>query len=556
MQNSNSVARALEEVAGLLEFAGEPKFKVRAYRHAARVAADLGDELGAVVEQARLQEIEGIGPALSAQIEALWNTGTSELLSRLQREHPEGARELLLVDGLTPKRIRSLHAALGIRNAEELRSACRAQRVRTVPGFGPKTELRLLEASERYLGRGEAPQQHRIVLPAALELASLYQRALRDVADEVALAGPLRRGVEVVSHIDLVFSGDVDRVLGVVRGLPHVLRLDPHARVARLSSGVELRLHHASAGDFGGAHFRHTGSEAHVLAMRRRAESLDRSINEAFPSEAALYGSLNLPVVPPELRSGATALEVDGFGELVTLEDLVGMVHCHTTYSDGRDSVLDMALAAHSAGMQYITITDHSPGAHYARGVSVERLKEQWEEIAAVQERVPIRILRGTEADILADGSLDVPDSVLERLDVVIASIHARHRMDAQTMTARLVRAMSLPLFKIWGHGLGRILLHRDPIECDVPRVLDALAGSRGAIEINSDPHRLDLPPEWLPAARERGIPFVISADAHSTRGMGVLRHGVTMARRGGVRAREVLNTQSAELFADLVRPL
>jgi DNA polymerase (family 10) len=214
-----------------------------------------------------------------------------------------------------------------------------------------------------------------------------------------------------------------------------------------------------------------------------------------------------------------------------------------------------MAEAAHALGMKYITITDHSPSAHYARGVTLDRLKQQWDDIAAAEEQVPIRILRGTESDILSDGSLDFPDAVLEQFEVLIASIHARHRMDRGAMTERIERALSLPWFKIWGHALGRILEHRAPIDCDVPRLLDTLARSRGAIEINADPHRLDLPSMWIPAARERRIPFVIAVDAHSVNGFDVLRYGVTVARRGGLRKQEVLNTRSASEFAALVRP-
>jgi DNA polymerase (family 10) len=231
------------------------------------------------------------------------------------------------------------------------------------------------------------------------------------------------------------------------------------------------------------------------------------------------------------------------------------MVHCHTTYSDGKSSIAEMAHSASDLGMQFITITDHSPSAHYARGVTVERLKQQWDEIAAVQDTAAIRILRGIEADILADGSLDLPDAVIEQLDVVIASIHARHRMDRQAMTERLVRALSLPFFKIWGHGLGRILGQREPIDCDVPAVLDALAAGGGAVEINADPRRLDLPSAWLPAARERRIPFVVSVDAHSVRGFSTLRYGIIQARRGGIDKAEVLNAAPAGTFTAAVRP-
>jgi DNA polymerase (family 10) len=214
-----------------------------------------------------------------------------------------------------------------------------------------------------------------------------------------------------------------------------------------------------------------------------------------------------------------------------------------------------MARTAEALGMKYITITDHSPSAHYAGGVTLDALKAQWDEIAAAQEQTSVRILRGTESDILRDGALDYPDDVLERFEVIIASIHARHRLDREAMTARLVRALSLPFFKIWGHGLGRILNQRDPIDCDVPAVLDALATGGGAVELNADPYRLDLPPRWIPEARARRLPFVISVDAHSVRGFGVLEYGVMMARRGSVHAAEVLNTWPAADFAAAVRP-
>jgi DNA polymerase (family 10) len=215
-----------------------------------------------------------------------------------------------------------------------------------------------------------------------------------------------------------------------------------------------------------------------------------------------------------------------------------------------------MAQAAHALGMKYITVTDHSPTARYAAGVSVDDLRRQWDEIAAAQELVPIRILRGAESDILADGLLDYPDAIVEQFDVVIASIHARYRQDRTTMTARLARALELPVFKIWGHALGRILNQRDPIDCDVPALLDVLARSPGAIELNADPHRLDLPPRFIPDARARGIPFVVSVDAHSTNGFGVLGYGVTMARRGGLQKHEVLNTLPVEQFMAAVRPV
>jgi DNA polymerase (family X) len=302
-----------------------------------------------------------------------------------------------------------------------------------------------------------------------------------------------------------------------------------------------------------------TGDEAHLAALEARAASRGVAL-ETFEAadESAVYEAVGLPLLPPELRYGAWGIERaerEDLSALLRIEHIRGMVHCHTTYSDGKHSVLEMAMAAQALGMQYITITDHSPSAHYARGVALDRLKQQWDEIAEAQAKVPISILRGAEADILRDGSLDYPDAILEQLDVVIASVHARYRMSSSEMTERLVRALSLPIFKIWGHGLGRILNHRAAFECDVTRVLEALASSRGAIELNADPHRLDLPPEWIPAARQLGLPFVVSVDAHSTQGFGALRYGITMARRGGLSKAEVLNTLSADAFAERVRP-
>lgn len=569
MQDPKEVSRGLETIAALLRFDEQPKFKVLSYERAAQIVDTLGDDLGPLVEQDRLRELSGIGSSLSQQIQELWNTGHSAYLTQLLEGHPEGAAELVRVPGLTPKRIRALHAALGISSLEALIEACREGRLRNVQGFGEKTEQRLLSAAEKYLGRaGEPPPP--LILSRALELAALLERELREAGaggarpgagpsgETVHLAGALRRGEETVTEIEFVVTGDVESALRRVSRLRQVLRVEAAEGVAHLSEGVRLRVHPASP-SLGSALCEATGSEAHVAALRELASARGQTLDGSFASESELYHSLGLALIPPELRQGRGELDQAArgdFSDLIEWSDVRGMVHCHTTYSDGKNSIEEMAMAAHALGMEYITITDHSPSAHYAGGVTLERLKQQWDEIAAVQERVPIRILRGTESDILSDGSLDFPDAVLESFDVLIASIHARHRMDRAAMTQRLERALSLPLFKIWGHALGRILNHRPPIDCDLDAVLHALSRSRGAIEINADPHRLDLPPAFVPKARELGLPFVVSVDAHSTNGLAVLRYGITMARRGGLRKSEVLNTFSVDEFASAVRPL
>ncbi len=560
MQDHGEVAQRLEEVAGLLRFAGAPWFKVQAYEHAAQVVLTVADELGSIIEQARLRELEGIGAGLAQQIDELWNTGSSQLLERLRGESPAGAAELMQVAGMSPKRIVALGAALGIGSVGELRQACLEQRVRGVKGFGDKTEQRLLEGCERWAeARQRDDTSEPLLLAQARELQRAFTAKLALHFERLAFVGALRRGAETLTELELLVSGTPEHAFEQLRRLRQVLRVDEARAVAWLSRALPLRVHTCEVAGFGAALLRTTADAAHLQLLRARASERGLSLDAlAGAEESEVYAALGLPFVPPELQSGVRGVELAAQGRLQGLLEVGhvrGLVHCHTTYSDGRHSVLAMAQAAHELGMQYITITDHSPSAHYARGVGVDRLKQQWDEIAEAEEQVPIRILRGTESDILRDGSLDYPDEILEQFDVVIASIHARHRMTSREMTERLKRALSLPLFKIWGHGLGRILNHRAPIDCDVPSVLEALARGGGAIELNADPHRLDLPSEWIPAARELGIPFVISVDAHSTAGFGVLEYGVTQARRGGLTVAEVLNTHPPEVFTGLVRP-
>jgi DNA polymerase (family X) len=274
--------------------------------------------------------------------------------------------------------------------------------------------------------------------------------------------------------------------------------------------------------------------------------------------ENKIYRRLGIQYIPPEMREDEGEIEIAGAGRLtqpVELADIRGMTHCHTIYSDGRNSIEEMALTAEAMGMTYLTITDHSPSAHYARGVGIDRLRAQWDEIARVQQRVRIKLLKGTESDILEDGSLDYPDHFLEQFDIIIASIHSRHRMDSEQMTERLLRALKLPCFKIWGHPLGRLIGSRPPLECRMNQVLDAIAESKCALEVNGDPHRLDLEPDWIRAARTRGIKCIISTDAHSIGGLANLDYGVSTARRGWLTRDEVLNTLDAEDFMRVVHP-
>ncbi len=564
MPDKFAVARALLEIAALYRLTGKGRFQARAFE-AGALAVESSHDLGRLVDERRLTELPGVGRALAQQIADLWLTGRSELLERLRGEVPKGAVELSSLPSMTIKRIRALHAALGIESLEDLRVACEKQALRSVPGFGPKTEQRLCDALRAY-----ASQEDEVVLADALATAERLLGFLRaaDSVLDAQLAGAARRYHETVKELVLVLSTrDPAAALRHVSQFPSMARFDVEAQRGRIAGGMTLTIDAAAPEQFGTALVRATGSERHVALLEALAESRGTTLfgeNTAAPllgaaSERELYAALGLGYVPPELREGRGELAAAEDGNthegLLELGDLRGLIHCHTVYSDGKNTIEEMARAADSLGMAYLTITDHSPSAFYAGGLDVERLKRQWDEIAEVQERVKVRLLRGTESDILADGALDFPDDILERLDVIIASIHSRLRMDRQHMTERLVRCMQLPLFKIWGHGLGRIVLRRPPIDCDVEAVLDAAAASRAAIEINSDPYRLDLAPEWLIQARARRIPFVVSTDAHSVRGLRVLHYGVGLARRAGIRRSEVLNTLTASDFAAAVKP-
>lgn len=555
-----AVARALREIGLLLELQGENRFRARAYEGGARAVEQLREELATVVAERRLTSVPGIGPALAATITEMVTTGRSSQLERLRAEVPPGALELAEVPGLSLKKIQQLAAALGVDSVAALKRACEQGRVRAVKGFGEKTEQKILAGIERWERRDA-----RVLLVDALEVAEplgAYLARHAAVA-RLELAGSLRRWRETVADADFVVaSDDPDAVVAHLTDYPQVVRVverDGDRVTLRLSDGLHVDVAVVPPPSFAPALVRWTGAPGHVKRLEERAAARGVALDAPAADEREVYARLGLPWIAPELREDDGELEAAEAGtlpdDLVTLGDIRGMTHCHTVYSDGKATIEEMAREAEAMGMAYLTITDHSPAAHYAGGVTLDNLKRQWDEIARVQERVGVRLLRGTESDILEDGALDYPDAVLEQFDVVIASIHSRMKMDEATMTRRLVSAMRQPVFKIWGHALGRLVMRRDPFACRVEEVLDAVAESRAAIEVNGDPYRLDLAPEWIRKARARGIRFVISTDAHSTSGMHNLRFGVHTARRGWLRRGEVLNTLSADAFARAVRP-
>jgi DNA polymerase (family 10) len=559
-----AIAAALQEIGTLLELKGGEYFKARAYKSGARSVAELTEDLGKLIDQNRLTFVKGIGQGLATQIVELYTAGQSSLLNQLRAEMPPGIVELTAVPGLSVKKVQLLHEALGLTSVQELKAAAEAGKLRDIKGFSARTEAKLLAAIAASQNR-----EQRIHIHQALRAGEAILEFLKTSRDfgQAEFGGSLRRWKETVSQIVVVASAKKPQALieHFVR-FPLVMRTEEKTSgrvVVTLSEGFKATLIAVTPKEFAVALFNATGSQAHLqkltgYARLRRASPKSKPIE--LNSEAQIYRRLGMQFVPPELREDQGEIEAALARkipeDLVTADDIRGMVHCHTTYSDGKHSVEQMVAAAQALGMKYITITDHSPTAFYAGGVKIDRLQRQWEEIDEVQEKTKVKILKGTESDIVADGSLDYPDWILEQFDVIVASIHSRYKMDEDKMTKRIVTAMRQPVFKIWGHALGRKIQARPPFDCRVEEILDVIAESRAAVEINGDPYRLDMEPRWLREARKRKIKFVISVDAHSTGALNNLKFGVGIARRAGIRKGEVLNTLGVKAFQKAVRPV
>ena len=539
---------------------GQYRFKAKAYNAGARAIQGVAN-LDQLVKEDLLTTLPRIGDALASQIKQLYLTGESSVLKGLRQEFPAGVVELSTIPGLSVEKIKQLNE-LGITSIAELKAAAETGRLQQLKGFGPKTEERLLTQIANPVKKTKR-RLHLHHAWSTAEQAIEYLKAIDGVVD-VSGAGSLRRWEETVGIVDLVASSKKPaQVVEQFLRFPLIMSSQtdgPNECVAQFADGAPVSLTVVTPKEFAVSLFVRTGSEAHVQKVMEYAARKKKGLAGSPRSEEELYNHLGMAYIPPELRENEGELEAALAkklpGDLVTEADVKGMVHCHTTYSDGIHTLEAMVRGAEEMGMKYITITDHSPTAIYANGLKVDRLRRQWDEIDEVQEKVSIKILRGTESDIVADGHLDYPDAVLEKFDVIVASIHARYKMDSAKMTERITKAMRYPVFKIWGHGLGRLLQRRPPFECDVERILDVIAESQAAIEINGDPYRLDLEPRWVREARKRTIKFVISTDAHSVKAMNNVKYGVAMARRGWVTRKEVLNTLNTAAFAKAVKPV
>ena len=566
----DQVASALREIGTILELQGENPFKCRAYLNGARTLETSATDLTELVRTNRLGELPGIGDALREKITTLITTGKLPYLEELRSSIPAGLLPLLDLPGLGPKKLRALRDKLKIESLEALTQACQDGRLAALEGFGEKTATNLLEAIDRH---ANYKKLHRLgtALPAARTLLEHLKQSPLVLHAEIA--GSLRRGKEVVKDLDLIASSKKPKeVMKLFVSSPNVEKVVNHGETKSsviLTGGIpcDLRVIPPESWATALAHF--TGSKEHNIALRQRA--IDRGLHLSewgllkgksktplkLKDEKELHKALGLAFIPPELREDSgeiAAAEKNELPDLLTRDQIRGCLHNHTLASDGQDSLSSMAQAAAEQGLQWLGIADHSKSSFQANGLDAKRLEKQIEEIRLLNSKKPkCTLLSGTECDILKDGKLDFPDSLLSELDYVVASVHSGFTSDEKEMTQRIIRAMENPHVTCLGHPTGRLLLEREAYPLNIPKILDAAAATGTWIELNANPWRLDLDWRWWHKARDLGILCCINPDAHKTSHLRFLDFGVTLARKGWLRAQDVVNTRTLSQLRKLL---
>jgi DNA polymerase (family 10) len=554
------IARVFDEIADLLELDEANPFRVRAYRNAARVVGelrfDIAERLAAGKE---LPKLAGIGADLGAKISEIAATGSCALREKLGKRMPAGVTELLRIPGLGPKRVRVLYHELDVHSLPQLQRAALDGRLRELAGFGEKTERKLLDAVQAQLGKAKRWK---------LAVAGDYAHSLADYLragegiSEVVVAGSFRRMKETVGDLDLlVVSADPQAAMERFARYPEVEEMLARGETrssARLASGMQIDVRVVPRESFGAALHYFTGSKAHNIAVRRLAQERGLKLNEygvfrgarrvAGGSEESVFAAVDLPFIPPELREDQGEIEAARRGELpqlVELADLKGDLHAHTRATDGRDSLREMAEAARQRGLEYLAITEHSRRVSVAHGLDPTRLARQIDEIDRLNVKLQgIVLLKGIEVDILDDGALDLPDSALARLDLVVAAVHSRFNLSRVQQTARILAALDNRHVSILAHPSGRLIGEREPYDVDMLAILRK-ARSRGvSVELNAHPERLDLNDVHCRMARDEGVLVAVDSDAHSVHDFDNLAFGVGQARRGWLEKSHVLNTR------------
>ena len=558
----DQAAAALREIGTILELQGENPFKCRAYLSAARTLETAPADLGELVRTNRLGELPGIGEALREKITTLVTTGKLPYLEQLRASIPSGLLALLDLPGLGPKKLRALREKLKIESLEALKKACEDGRLASLDGFGEKTATNLLESIAR---RATYSKLHRLgdALPAAQTLLAHLRNS--PAVEKAEIGGSLRRGKEIVKDLDLIAASNQPReVMKAFVSAPNVEKIVAHGETKSsvlLAGGIpcDLRVIPPDAWATALAHF--TGSKEHNIALRQRA--IDRGLHLSewglfkgksktpmkLKEEKELHKALGLSFIPPELREDSgeiVAAEKNDLPDLLTRDQIRGCLHNHTLASDGQDTLAAMAQAAADLGLEWLGIADHSKSSFQAHGLDEKRLHTQIEEIQSLNSKKPkCTLLAGTECDILKGGKLDFPDSLLSELDYVIASVHSGFSSDEKEMTDRIIRAMENEHVTCLGHPTGRLLLEREAYPVNIPKILEAAAATGTWIELNANPWRLDLDWRWWHKARDLGILCCINPDAHKTSHLRFLDIGTTLARKGWLRAKDVVNTRT-----------
>ncbi|MBX3134116.1 MAG: hypothetical protein KF689_12115 [Gemmatimonadaceae bacterium] len=563
--DSKTASHLLHEIAALLELQGEDPAVPAPFADAARsLAADEPRALKELLKRDRRR----FAPEVLEVLEQLRETGDAELLDRLRESTPEGLFEMMRVPGLGPSRIRRIHEGLGIDTLQELEDAARDGRLAKLPRFGERTAEQVLRGIAWLKESGAE-----VLLPHGRAEAERILAAVRRQPGVVRaeIAGAVRRHCETVRDLDIVAAcaREPEAVAAAFARMPGVrdsVGSGTRHVALRFEDGVRLQLHCVPAAEFAVAWFRATGSAAHVQEVVARAALRGLTLGEhelrgadgrviELADEPALYAAIGLPWLPPELREGlgeAAEAEGEGFGGLITLADIRGVLHCHSQYSDGGATIAELAAAARSYGWSYLGVSDHSQSAFYAGGLDAESLARQHDEIDAINASFPdFRVLKGVEADILPCGRIDYPTEVLDRFDYVIASVHSRFGMNETQMTERVLKALDDPHISVLGHPTGRLLLTREPYAIDMDAVLEKAGRLGVAVELNADPHRLDLDWRLAKLARKYGAKIEIGPDAHSVDGLENMALGIGMARKAWLRPDDVINTRSAETFVE-----
>ena len=566
--DKQEVAAVLEEIALLLELAGDNPFKVRAFEAGARAVLTFPGDLDAARRSGELARVKGIGKSLAGVIAELLTRGEAALHRELRNQTPPGLLELLRVPGLGPKKARVLVDELHITSLGELEYACRENRLAGLPGFGAKSQEKIkagLASLKRYAGLFRLGD----LLPLAESLAARWRSVPGLLRVEVA--GPVRRRLEVAGAIDLAAATDhPERVLAE---LEKVLgagfeTLAPGLAATTLPQGVPLRLTLAGPETFGAAWLKATGNDDHFQALQNLAREHNLELTpqglwadgQLLPcrEEADIYRRLGLPLIPPELREGLGEIEAgrqNRLPRLIAPEDIRGCFHVHSYYSDGVNSLEELITAAKQRGWGYLGLSDHSQSAYYAGGLKPPDLERQRAEVAARRREHPdFTLFWGVESDILGDGSLDYPDEILKNFDFVIASIHSQFSLKREAMTERIVTALANPCCTMLGHVSGRLLLAREPYAHDLEAILKFAGAHQVIMEINASPYRLDLDWRWLRRAKELGILISINPDAHSLEGLDDVNYGVMAARKGWLAPEDVLNTYPPGEVAKILR--